>query len=173
MRQKMPVNRITRGAVLATLALVLSLLESALPPLLPLPGMKLGLANIVTLFALYALGAGEAFVILTVRLILGAVFAGQITAFLYSFTGGMLAMLTMVLVKRTRCSIYGVSVSGAAAHAVGQILAASLLMQGPAPVVYLGPLLFVSLFTGSLSAFTVSLLLPNAAVRGAVMRGKA
>ena len=162
MQAKLSTNRITRGAVLAALALVLSLLEGTLPPLLPLPGMKLGLANIVTLYALYAFGAVEAFVILLVRLILGAVFAGQITAFLYSFTGGTLAMLVMILMQRySRCSIYGVSVSGAAAHACGQILAASLLIGGAAPVVYLGPLLFVSLFTGSLSAFVCAMLLKS------------
>lgn len=152
-------GKITRPAVLTALALVLSLLEGALPPLFPLPGMKLGLSNVVTLYALYAIGAPAAFTVLVLRIVLGSVFAGQATAFLYSFFGGVFSMTVMAAVKKTRLSIFGVSVSGAAAHACGEILAASLLTGSAAPVAYLAPVLLVSLFTGSLCAFTASLVL--------------
>ena len=165
-KQSQQIKKLTLGAALSALALVLSLLESALPSFFPLPGMKLGLANIVTVFALYTLGTPSAFMILTARILLGSVFSGQLTGFFYSFTGGMLAMLTMSFMKRlSRCTIYGVSVSGAAAHSIGQVAAACVLTGSLAPVAYLAPMLFLSLFTGALSAFTVSLLLGAKALR--------
>ena len=84
---------ITTCAVLAALALALSYLESFFPPLLPLPGVKLGLANIVTVYALYALGASSALAILVVRCLLGSLFAGNASALLFSLLGGLAAML--------------------------------------------------------------------------------
>ena len=109
---------ITTCAVLAALALALSYLESFFPPLLPLPGVKLGLANIVTVFALYELGAVPALTILTARCLLGGLFAGTLSALLFSLLGGFTAMLVMIVLKRCKgLSIYGVSIGGAAARA--------------------------------------------------------
>ena len=108
---------ITTCAVLAALALALSYLESFFPPLLPLPGVKLGLANIVTVYALYALGASSALAILVVRCLLGSLFAGNASALLFSLLGGLAAMLVMIALHALpRLSVYGVSVGGAAAH---------------------------------------------------------
>ena len=106
-------------AVLTALALGLSTLESLFPVSLvvPLPGVKLGLANIVTVFALYELGAAPALVILLARCGLGSLFAGNASALLFSLLGGLTAMLVMIGLKRCRrLSIYGVSIGGAAAH---------------------------------------------------------
>lgn len=144
-------KRLALCAVLVALALALSYTERFLPLqlLIPLPGVKLGLANIVTLIALYLLGPGAAFAVLIPRCILGAVFGGGITGLLFSLTGGVLAMSVMSVSRKIPLlSIYGVSILGAAAHSVGQILAAMLLMNSVYVLAYLPWLLAVSVFTG-------------------------
>lgn len=147
--------------MLAALALALSYMESFFPLTLfiPLPGVKLGLANIVTLFALYVLGTSMALCILFVRCLLGAMFAGNASALLFSLFGGFAAMLTMIVLKQFRkLSVFGVSIGGAAAHNCGQVCAAMLTLGNTAPLSYLPFLLLVSLFTGTLSSFITSLL---------------
>ncbi len=144
-------KKIALCAVLIALALALSYMERFIPLqlLIPLPGVKLGLANIVTLIALYLLGSKSAFSILIPRCILGAVFGGGITGLMFSLTGGLLAMSVMALSRKAPLfSIYGVSVLGAAAHSVGQILAAMVLMHSVYVGGYLPYLLGVSIFTG-------------------------
>ena len=145
-------KRLTLCAVLIALALALSYTERFIPlqMVVPLPGVKLGLANIVTLIALYLLRPKDAFAILVPRCILGAVFGGGITGLLFSLTGGVLAMATMTLARKVPFfSVYGVSVLGAAAHSVGQILAAMVLMHSVYIGAYLSYLLIVALFTGT------------------------
>ena len=145
-------KNIAQSAVLIALALALSYAERFIPlqMLIPLPGVKLGLANIVTLVALYRLDWKQAAAILLSRCFLGAVFGGGITGFLFSLTGGALALSVMLLSKKTPVfSVYGVSILGAAAHSTGQILAAMVLMQSVYVCAYLPYLLIVSLFTGS------------------------
>jgi heptaprenyl diphosphate synthase len=111
--------------------------------------VKLGLAKIVTLVALYRLNTRYAFCVLIPRCVLGAVFGGGITGLLFSLTGGILALLVMAVAKKSELfSIYGVSVLGAAAHSIGQILAAMALMGSVYIGAYLTWLLLVSLFTG-------------------------
>ncbi len=137
--------------MLIALALALSYLERFIPLqlIVPLPGVKLGLANIVTLLALYLLGAKCAFAILIPRCILGAVFGGGITGLLFSMTGGILAMAVMALCRKVRIfSVYGVSILGAAAHNVGQILAAMAVLGSVYVAGYLPYLLLVAIVTG-------------------------
>lgn len=144
-------KRIVQSAVLISLALALSYAERFIPLqfLIPLPGVKLGLANVVTLIALYLLGGKSAFVILFLRCVLGSVFGGGITGLAFSLTGGILAMSVMALCKKIPLfSVYGVSVLGAAAHNIGQILAAMVLMHSVYIGAYLSYLLVVALFTG-------------------------
>ena len=144
-------KRLTLCAILIALALALSYTERFIPlqMVIPLPGVKLGLANIVTLIALYLMGPKAAFAILIPRCIFGAVFGGGITGLMFSLTGGILAMAAMILAKRIPVfSIYGVSILGAAAHNVGQILAAMVLMNSRYIGAYLPYLLVVALFTG-------------------------
>ena len=144
-------KRLVQSAVLVSLALALSYTERFIPLqlLIPLPGVKLGLANVVTLMALYLLGAKSAFVILVLRCMLGAVFGGGITGLLFSLTGGVLAMSVMALSRKIpMLSVYGVSILGAAAHNIGQILAAMALLQSVYVGAYLPYLLVVALFTG-------------------------
>lgn len=157
----MTTRQLTLCAVLTALALALSYLESFFPLslLIPLPGIKLGLANIVTVFALYTLGAGQALGILIARCLLGAVFAGNLSALLFSLLGGLSAMAVMIVLSRfKRLSIYGVSMGGAAAHNCGQVAAAMLVLGNTAPLGYLPLLLLVSLFSGALTGLIASLL---------------
>ncbi len=158
---KLTTKQLTLCAVLTALALALSYVENFFPLSLavPLPGVKLGLANIVTVFALYALGVEQAFLILIARCTLGALFAGNLNALLFSLLGGLCAMAVMALLSRSRrLSIYGVSVGGAAAHNCGQVVAAMLTLGNTAPLYYLPLLLGISLFTGALTGFAAGLL---------------
>ena len=145
---KLTTKQLTLCAVLTAMALGLSYLENLFPLALaiPLPGVKLGLANIVTLFALYALGAGQAMAILLARCILGSIFAGNMNAMIFSVFGGVTAMAVMILLSRwKRLSVYGVSIGGAAGHNCGQIAAAMVTLGTAAPLYYLPFLLGVSL----------------------------
>ena len=158
---RLTTKALTQCAMLTTLALGLSYMESAFPlsALIPLPGVRLGLANIVTLFALYALGTAPTLCVLLARCVLGAVFAGNMNALIFSVLGGVTALACMAALSRCRgLSVYGVSVGGAAAHQCGQIAAAMLTLGNAAPLYYLPVLLFVSIFTGSVTGLIVALL---------------
>ena len=158
---KIKTRELTLCAVLAALALALSYMESffALARIVPLPGVKLGLANIVTLYALYALGFPSALAILFVRCTLGALFAGNASALLFSLLGGLSALLVMALLSGAKkLSIFGVSIAGAAAHNCGQVCAALITLGSTAPLYYLPFLLLVSLFTGALSGLITAFL---------------
>ena len=158
---KLTTKQLTLCAMLTAMALALSYLENFFPLSLaiPIPGIKLGLANIVTVFALYALGPVQALLILLSRCVLGAVFAGNMNALLFSLLGGVTAMLVMILLSRSRrLSVYGVSVGGAAAHNCGQVAAAILTLGNTALLYYLPVLLGVSLFTGALTGLIAACL---------------
>lgn len=155
---KLTTRQLTLCALLTAMALALSYMEGFLP-VLPLPGAKLGLANIVTLFALYSLGPAQALLILMGRCLLGAMFAGNLNALLFSLLGGLAALGTEFLLKKIpRLSIYGVSMGGAAAHHCGQVAAAILTLGNTAPLGYLPLLLWVSLLTGAVTGLLASLL---------------
>lgn len=150
----MSVRKLTRGALLSAIALTIFMVEAQIPPVVPIPGVKLGLANIVTVYAVFALGGWEAAAILTVRVILGAVFSGQLMALMYSAAGGALALLLTILLKKvlTEKQIWAAGVFGAIAHNIGQIAVAIAITRTPGLLAYL-PVLMVSgiiagLFTG-------------------------
>lgn len=144
-------KKLTMRALLISLALVLSYVERFIPLqlLVPLPGIKLGLANIVTLTVLLFWGARDAFGILILRCVLGAIFGGGVSALAFSLAGGMLSMAVMVGARKIPLfSIYGVSILGAAAHNVGQIGVAMVLMNSVYVLGYLPYLLLVAVFMG-------------------------
>lgn len=158
---KLTTRQLTVCALLTALALALSYLENLFPltAAIPLPGVKIGLANVVTLFALYALGPGQALLILMGRCLLGAVFAGNLNALIFSLLGGLAAMGTMLLLSRLPgLSVYGVSIGGAAAHNCGQVAAAVWTLGNAAPLSYLPVLLGVSLLTGTVTGLLASCL---------------
>ncbi len=151
----MKTKKLTTMAILTALAMALSWLEGLIPLelVIPLPGVKLGLANTVTLFALYTMDLPAALLILVARCLLGALFSGNITALAFSLTGGVLSMLTMAIARRSRhLSVYGVSVLGAAAHNIGQILIATLLMHSVYIAAYLPYLLLIGTACGCATA---------------------
>ena len=148
------IHRLTRCAVLTALALAISVCEGLVPLsiLIPLPGLRLGLANLVTVYALCRLSGREALGILVSRCLLGAIVGGNLTALAFSLTGGVLAFLTMwLLLHVPGLSLFGVCIAGAAAHNTGQILAAMAVLGSPAPVVYLPPLLLAGVVTGAVT----------------------
>lgn len=148
-------KKLTTCAVLISLALALSYMERFIPlqMVIPLPGIKLGLANIVTLIAIYYLDLKSAYAIVFIRCLMGAIFGGGVSGLLFSLTGGLISLTVMLLAKKMPCfSIFGVSVLGAATHNIGQILAAMLLMQSVYIGAYLPYLLIVALFTGYATA---------------------
>ena len=141
-------RRIALCGMLSALALALSLMERMIPLelLIPIPGIKLGLANVVTMFARLFLSPKEAYSILLCRVVLASLFAGSVTQFLFSLMGGLLALTTTWLLLHWHdrwFSFYGISAASAAMHNFGQILAAMLVMQTVDVIAYL-PLLLVS-----------------------------
>lgn len=140
-----------RCALLAALALVLSLLERLIPleMIAPLPAVKLGLANIVMLVAMGCMDGACAWRILLLRCLLSVIFGANAASLLFSLCGGVLALTAMRLAQRLPwLSIYGVSVLGAAAHAIGQIVAAMALTHSAYIGAYLAYLLPVCACTG-------------------------
>lgn len=151
---------LARSALLVALALALSYLERFIPLnlVVPLPGVKLGLANIVTMAALYLLSPAQGFGILVVRCVLGSAFGGGISGLAMSLTGGVLAYGVMALTRRLPfLSVYGVSILGAAAHNLGQVLAASVMMGSVYTFYYLPFLLLTGLVTGMVTGTIASL----------------
>ena len=152
-------KQLTRDAVLTAIALTIFMVEAQIPSLVPIPGVKLGLANIVTIFALFAYGPKDALLILLVRVVMGSIFSGQITTVFYSLAGGLLCWCVTVLLRKflSDRQIWVASVIGAVFHNIGQILVAIVMTGTPGIVVYL-PVLMVSgilagLFTGLCAQF--------------------
>lgn len=148
-------KKIALSALLIALALALSYTERFIPlqMVIPLPGIKPGLANIVTLVALGLLGWKDTLWIVILRCIMAAVFGGGISGLLFSLTGGLLSLCVMTLVGKVPAfSIYGISILGATAHNIGQVCAAMLLMQTVYIGAYLPYLLIVAIFTGFATA---------------------
>lgn len=140
-------------AVLVAVALVISVAESWLPAgFIPIPGVKLGLANIVTLFALCFLTLPRACTVLVLRCFLASLFGGGITALAFSLAGGLLALVTMWLLLGTKkLSLAGVSIAGAAMHGIGQILAAIVMLSTLSVLFYLPVLLLSAIVTGGIT----------------------
>ena len=123
----MDARRLTRLALLTAAALSLFVVELQLPDLFPIPGAKLGLANIVTVYALYRCRAGEAAMVLAARILLGGLLGGRGIAMLYSAAGGAACFAGMLLLKRAipERHLWLASVFGAALHNLGQMAVAS------------------------------------------------
>lgn len=142
--------------MMLALALVLSVLEAWLLPqgILPIPGWKLGLANIAILVTLFAVGRKEALAVCVLRSLILLGFGGNPVGFAFSLVGGIAAWGTMCLLYNVKkVSIFGVSIAGAAAHALGQILVALFVTQTVYITVYLPWLTLASSFAGGIIAF--------------------
>lgn len=149
-------RRLTTNAMLISLSLILFFVEGLLPPLFLPPGAKFGLANIVTLAALYLLSEVDALIILATRIFFAGMFAGSPSVIFFSVSGGLLSLAAMILLKRTKkFSIVGVSAAGGFFHNVGQIFAAVFFM-GTQKIFFYLPILgtcgiFIGVLIGLLS----------------------
>lgn len=157
----MKTKKLTALALLAAIALTIFMVEAQIPPLVPLPGVKLGLSNIVTVFTVFFLGPWEGAGVLAVRIFLGSVFAGNFSSILYSAAGGFLAILATIglkyILKDSQLWVAGCL--GAVAHSIGQMAVAVLMTGTPAILMYLPALIVCSiaagLFTGLCAQFLV------------------
>lgn len=160
----MPVRKLTALALYTTLSLTVYAVESMIPPLIPIPGIKLGLANIITLVVLHRYSPGDACLVLTARILLSSLLFGQAVSLLYSLAGGAFSLLAMYLTGRLlgRKMSFLTGAMGGLTHNLGQLLTALVLTATPGVLAYL-PFLALSgiltgLFTGLAAAFSERLL---------------
>ena len=146
----MKTKKLTVLALLSAIALTIFVLEAQIPPLVPIPGVKLGLANIVTVFTVFAFSGRDGVMVLAVRIFLGAVFAGNFSTIFYSAAGGALAILITIGLKRilTRKQLWVAGALGAVAHSIGQMAMAIAITQTPGLAVYLPMMIVCSVITG-------------------------
>lgn len=145
----METRKVAQMGLLISLALILSYIESRIPAFVAIPGIKMGLANIVVVFALYRLGWKEASVISLLRVLLSTLMFGSVLSLAYSASGALLSFCIMVLLKKTKLfSTVAVSVSGGVMHNLGQIAAAMLLLDTAAIAYYIPFLILSGVITG-------------------------
>lgn len=145
------VRKLTELAVLTAVALIIFVIELQIPNPFPIPGIKLGLANIITVYAVYHYKAYETAALVTVRLLLGAVFTGNFAALIYSAAGAYLCLLGMLLLRRwiDEKHLWMASVLGAVLHNTGQMAVALLILQTPQIAVYYPFLLLSGCLAGA------------------------
>ena len=156
----MKTKRLTLLALLSAIALTIFMVEAQIPALVPIPGIKLGLANIVTVFAVFALGPKDGAAVLFVRIFLGAVFAGNFSTILYSAAGGVCAIGVTVLLRKIlkENQLWVAGCCGAIAHSVGQMAMAITLTATPGLAVYLPVMIAVSILTGTFTGLCAQFL---------------
>lgn len=155
MKNKITTKKLTTLSALIAVAMILSYVESLVPIFVAIPGVKMGLSNIATVFALYTLGWPYAICVSVVRVLLSALLFGNFVSLIYSLSGAALALAVMILLKRIdRFSTVGVSVAGAISHNAGQIIAVCIVMKTSAIAYYIFPLII----SGTLAGIVIGLL---------------
>lgn len=156
----MKTKKLTLLALLAAIALTIFMVEAQIPALVPIPGIKLGLANIVTVFTVFTLGAKEGAAVLFVRIFLGAVFAGNFSTIFYSAAGGACAIGVTILLKKalTKKQLWVAGALGAIAHSIGQMAMAMALTGTPGLIAYLPVMIVVSILTGTFTGLCAQFL---------------
>ena len=151
----MSVQKVALSGLLLAIMLILGYIESLIPPIVPVPGVKLGLSNGVLLFSLYLLNIPMTLVLMALKVLLSALMFGNINSMMFALSGGVLSLLVMIPLSRIRdVSVIVVSMAGAVFHNVGQVLAAFVLMPEVAPrtmLSYLAVLMAIGLATGALT----------------------
>ena len=146
----MKTRKLALLGLLTAIALTIFLVEAQIPAVVPLPGVKLGLANIVTVFTVFALGPGDGALVLAARIFLGAVFSGNFSTIFYSAAGGLCAILVTIglrkILKQNQLWVAGCL--GAVAHSIGQMAMAVALTLTPSIAVYLPLMTAISIITG-------------------------
>lgn len=146
----MKTRKLALLGLLTAIALTIFLVEAQIPALLPLPGVKLGLANIVTVFTVFALSPRDGALVLAARIFLGAVFSGNFSTIFYSAAGGLCAILATIglrkILKPNQLWVAGCL--GAVAHSIGQMAMAVALTGTPSIAAYLPLMIAISIITG-------------------------
>ncbi len=151
MEAKKRIKKITTYGLLVALAFILSYIENLIPIPIPIPGIKLGLANLVVITALYSLGAKEAFALSILRIVLVSFTFGSPSTMLFSLAGGLLSWGVMSLFKHIKVfSFVGVSILGGISHNIGQIFMSILVVENINIIYYLPFLLTAGVITGAL-----------------------
>lgn len=160
MAKQLKIKTLTLMALLCAIALTIFMVEAQIPSPVPLPGVKLGLSNIVTVFAVFVIGPAEAVMILAGRIFLGAVFAGNFSSILYSAAGGALAIGATIALRKLlkKNQIWVAGCLGAMAHSIGQMCMAVLVTGTPSIMIYLPALLVCSIITGIFTGLCAQLL---------------
>ena len=153
-------KKLTVLSLLTAVALIIFIVEAQIPPLVPIAGVKLGLANIVTIFAVWVMGPRDAIAVLLARIFLGAVFAGNFSTIFYSLGGGALAILTTIGLKYVlqENQMWIAGCLGAIAHSIGQMAVALLITQTYTLIIYLPVMLVCSIITGVFTGLCAQIL---------------
>ena len=143
-------NRLVKMSLLSVLSLSLFVIETKIPNLIPIPGIKLGLANIVTVWAIYKFKPSETAMIVLVRIVLGSIFCGTALSLIYSICGASACFIVSMALKKIIPAekIWLTSIIGAISHNFGQIVAAALILKTPAIFVYIPALLLSGVVSG-------------------------
>ena len=156
----METRKIARMGLLTALALIISYVESLIPAFVAVPGVKMGLANIVVVFALYTLGPGEAAIVSIIRVLLSSLLFGSILSLSYSAAGAIISLLSMIIMMKTKIfGVTSVSVTGGVFHNLGQILVACLVLETDVLLYYLPVLILSGTITGAVIGIASSIVI--------------
>lgn len=151
--------------VFTALALIFSYVETLIPIHIGIPGVKLGLANLIVVIALYRIGVKESYVLSVLRVILAGFLFGNLFAILYSLAGGLFSLTVMAFLKKTeKFSVLGVSMAGGVFHNIGQLMMAAIVLESLSITYYLPVLLISGIVTGLLIGIVANEMLKR--VRG-------
>lgn len=156
----MKIRKLTLMAMLTAVALIIFVVEAQIPALVPIPGIKLGLSNIVTVWAVFTMGPRKAAMILAARVFLGAVFSGQMSTILYSGAGGACAIGITILSRKflTNKQIWVAGVLGSIAHCIGQMAVAIGVTLTPGLAAYLPVMIGIGMITGTFTGLCAQFL---------------
>ena len=148
-------NRVAFFGVFVALALIFSYVESLIPIQSGIPGVKLGLANLIIVIALYKMSLKEAYLLSVTRVVLSGFIFGNLFSILYSLAGGLLSLSVMALLKKHGdFSVIGISIAGGVSHNIGQLAIAMVVVETFSVVYYIPVLLMAGLITGLLIGIT-------------------
>ena len=145
-------NRVAYFGVFTALALIFSYIETLIPISFGIPGVKLGLANLIIVIGLYKMPLKEVYLLSVVRVLLSGILFGNYFSIIYSLAGGMLSLTVMALLKKSGdFSVMGISIAGGVCHNIGQLIIAMLVVATFSLSYYMPVLLVAGLITGFLS----------------------
>ena len=160
-------QKISYCAVFTALAMIFSYVESLIPISIGIPGIKLGVANLVTVLGVFFLGPCEVLTVVIMRICLVGFMFGNGVSIIYSLAGGLISLAVMLIIKKTdKFSMVSVSVAGGISHNIGQLLAAAMVLKSTAVVYYLPPLLVAGTVTGLLIGIVAQKVFPAVGLSG-------